>query len=309
MKIGALIVTTGLPRISGVAALLPRVGNATAGDRLIAALQKAGTGLIGLVTGPENKKLEREFVQSSLIFLRCQTDETDFFQGVKQGLTFLADKVDEIFVLPGDMSLVLPSTMEALLEAEGEIRIPVTRHVNGYPVLLSAKAARELLNDDSASFETALQNSTLKSVCVNVEDVGVLLRSEDMAHRAGLIALQDRQLVRAVVDVSLAGGDAVYDQRLAMLLHLIQDTQSVRLACNLMQISYSTAWNLLNHAEESLGFPLVNRNRGGNSGSGSSLTEKGRKLMDAYDLYFSDLSKTANLLYEQFLCDLTELNI
>ena len=35
MKIGALIVTTGLPRISGVTALLPEVGTITAGQRMI----------------------------------------------------------------------------------------------------------------------------------------------------------------------------------------------------------------------------------------------------------------------------------
>ena len=60
MKIGALIVTTGLSRISGVAALLSEVGAITAGQRMISAFQCAGASLVGLVVGPEDKKSERQ---------------------------------------------------------------------------------------------------------------------------------------------------------------------------------------------------------------------------------------------------------
>jgi hypothetical protein len=35
MKMGAVIVTTGLPRVSGVTALLPEVGAISAGQRMI----------------------------------------------------------------------------------------------------------------------------------------------------------------------------------------------------------------------------------------------------------------------------------
>lgn len=61
MRIGALIITTGLPRVSGVAALLPEVGAITAGQRMISTFQCAGVPLIGLVVGPEDKKAERQF--------------------------------------------------------------------------------------------------------------------------------------------------------------------------------------------------------------------------------------------------------
>ena len=48
MKIGALIVTTGLSRISGVAALLSEVGAITAGQRMISAFQCAGVSMVGM---------------------------------------------------------------------------------------------------------------------------------------------------------------------------------------------------------------------------------------------------------------------
>lgn len=71
----------------------------------------------------------------------------------------------------------------------------------------------------------------------------------------------------------------------------------------MMQISYSTAWNMLNHAEDELGFPLVMRNRGGASGPGTVLTEKGRRLMDAYDQFSERMKKEADLLYDLFFRD------
>ena len=71
MKIGALIVTTGLPRLSGVAALLPEVGAISAGQRMISAFQCVDVSLVGLVVGPEEKKFERQLAQNGVIFLRC----------------------------------------------------------------------------------------------------------------------------------------------------------------------------------------------------------------------------------------------
>ena len=174
MKIGALIVTTGLSRISGVAALLSEVGAITAGQRMISAFQRAGVSLVGLVVGPEDKKSER-------------------------------------------------------------------------------------------------------------------------------------QLSRPITEVTLYNGGPLYDPRLSMLLHLVEDTHSVRDACSLMQMSYSAAWNMLNRVENELGFPLITRNRGGASGSGSGLTLKGKLLMDAYDQFAEHLNREAQALYGKFFNSLVEV--
>ena len=56
---------------------------------------------------------------------------------------------------------------------------------------------------------------------------------------------------------------------------------------------------MLNHVEESLGFPLIVRNRGGSSGNGTVLTDKGRQLMDAYDRFSERLNQQAQQLYSQ----------
>ena len=114
MKIGALIVTTGLPRISGVTALLPAVGAISAGQRMISAFQCADVSMVGLVVGPEDKKSERQLAQNGVIFLRCP-EGTGFFRGLQEGLSFMRGKFDRVFVVPGDIPLFLPSTLRAML--------------------------------------------------------------------------------------------------------------------------------------------------------------------------------------------------
>lgn len=303
MKIGALIVTTGLPRISGVTALLPAVGAISAGQRMISAFQCADVSMVGLVVGPEDKKAERQLAQNGVIFLRCPED-TGFFRGLQEGLSFMRGKFDRVFVVPGDVPLFLPSTLRAMLKSTAPLVVPETRHVNGYPLLLDTQAMEVLLSQpDFVTAEKEVRQSGITLESIHVDDVGILLRGEDMSNKRDLIEQHSAQLSRPVMDVAIHGSTLLYDPRLSTLLHLVEYTRSVQDACSLMQLSYSTAWHMLNHVEEELGFPLVMRNRGGASGAGTILTEKGKRLMDAYDQFAQRMKKEAGLLYSGFFRD------
>ena len=299
MKIGALIVTTGLPRVSGVAVLLSQVGTVTAGQRMISCFQREGIPLVGLVVGPEDKKTERIIAQNGVVFLRCSDANVSFFQGLQFGLAFMEKQFDRVFVVPGDTSLFLPQTLEALLRSRANIVQPENKYVNGFPILLDRVAMRLIRNAQSED-EARNAASQLQMESIRVEDAGILLRGSDMTHRKIMIRHHNAQLARPVTEITLCGGSSLYDPKLSMLLHLVEQTRSVREACSLMQISYSTAWNLLNRVEEELGFPLVVRIRGGSGGSGSILTEKGRNLMDAYDKFSVHLNREANRLYSEY---------
>lgn len=306
MKIGALIVTNGLSRISGVAALLSPVGSISAGQRIISSFQCADVVLTCLVVGPEDKKSERQLAQNGVIFLRCP-EETGFFQSLQTGLSFMRGKFDRVFVVPGDMPLFLPSTLRAMLKSNAPLVAPETRYVNGYPLLLDDLAIDFLLSQpDYTAAQNAVLQGGLPLESIRVEDSGILLRSGDMSHRAQLIRQHDRQLSRPVTEVTLHNGGPLYDPRLSMLLHLVEETRSVRDACSLMQISYSAAWNMLNHVEESLGFPLVQRIRGGSASSGSILTEKGKLLMRTYDSFSEHMAREANRLYRELFTPFPE---
>ncbi len=306
MKTGALIVTTGLDHIRGVAALQAEVGSITAGQRMIAAFHRCGVALTGLVVGPENKKVERPFAQAGVVFLRCGA-EASFLDGVRSGLRFLCEKVDRVFILPGDMPLVLPETLDALLGTEAPIARPICRQIHGLPLLLGGEAMEFLLSAaDCGTLEETLAQCPLETEYLPVSDSGVLIHSGDMTHRSKLIQAHDRQLTRPCVGITLNNGSILYDDRLNMLLHLVYDTRSVLDACSLMQMSYSAAWKMLNQVEDAIGYPLVRRIRGGPEGSGTELTEKGRVLMEAFDRYTQHLNREAQTLFQQHFSAFSE---
>lgn len=80
MKTAALIVTTGLPKTSGVTALLPKVGAISSGQRMISSFQCADVTLTGLVVGPEDKKAERQFAQNGVVFIHCSEKRRIIFR-------------------------------------------------------------------------------------------------------------------------------------------------------------------------------------------------------------------------------------
>ena len=105
-------------------------------------------------------------------------------------------------------------------------------------------------------------------------------------------------------EFSISKGEAHISSKLIALLLQIRQTQSVRDASSRMQISYSTAWNLLNTAENELGYPLILRNKGGPSGTGSLLTEKGQELLYAYEQFENAARKSMETLYDAYLRDI-----
>lgn len=307
MKIGALILTTGLPKNQGVAALLEPSGSVSAGQRMIAAFHRCGVHAVGLVIGPENKKLDRQLAQNGVIFLHCPSGHASVMEAARVGLSYMADKFDRIFIACGNLPLFLPETLQRLLACSADIAVPVYQHVNGCPVLVSGRAAEMILADpDARSLEEAVFDCAAEKEFVPVKDPSVIVHADAPETRMRLIEVHNRQLTRPTAQVTLTRGIPLYDGRLSMLLHLVDETRSVRLACNLMQISYSTAWGMLNHVEDQLGFPLITRIRGGASGSGSELTVRGRKLMEAYDRFSESINQSAQLLYGQIFCDLPD---
>ena len=85
-----------------------------------------------------------------------------------------------------------------------------------------------------------------------------------------------------------------------MLLALVDETKSVRTACQRMQISYSGSWNIIHALESQLHFPLLERSQGGANGGESKLTEKGRRLLDCYQKYSQRLRQEAAKLFEEY---------
>ncbi len=80
------------------------------------------------------------------------------------------------------------------------------------------------------------------------------------------------------------GGEPVFGQGREELLRLIRKTGSISAAAKAMEIPYRKAWTYIDAMEKRLGFPLVNRQKGGAGGGESSLTPQAETLLLKFDL-------------------------
>ena len=84
---------------------------------------------------------------------------------------------------------------------------------------------------------------------------------------------------------------------------MISHTGSIQSACACMHMSYSNGWRKLNDIETELGYPLVARMPGGISGGGSCLTDKGQKLLHAYQEYTAKVRALSSELFDELFTE------
>ena len=90
------------------------------------------------------------------------------------------------------------------------------------------------------------------------------------------------------------------------LLEAIGRTGSLSAASKSLRISYRKAWGDLNKAQNSLNIALVEKQRGGNMGGRTILTEQGKKWVKAYAKFRADVEKTVEKSYEKHIRKLVE---
>ena len=113
----------------------------------------------------------------------------------------------------------------------------------------------------------------------------------------GVLAVQQQGRVLELTDAVMQAGEI-------RLLTLVDETKSVRAACQRMQISYSTGWNIIRTLESQLCYPLILRTQGGAKGSTSTLTDRGKVLLERFNSYQQALRNHASALYEQYFGEL-----
>jgi len=91
-----------------------------------------------------------------------------------------------------------------------------------------------------------------------------------------------------------AFGDGPYE-----LLRRVKKEMSLRRASRQMGMSYSRAWCLIQTLEQRLGFALIERKVGGQSGGGSQVTPKGINLMNHYAQFRRDVKKGLEKIYRK----------
>lgn len=95
-------------------------------------------------------------------------------------------------------------------------------------------------------------------------------------------------------------GEKFFGEGPVRLLHAVEETGSLRAAAMSMNMAYTKALRLMNHAEEVLGYALITRTTGGRSGGGSVLTEEGKAWVNRYEAYRDACIQANSKLYLDF---------
>jgi molybdate transport system regulatory protein len=91
-----------------------------------------------------------------------------------------------------------------------------------------------------------------------------------------------------------AFGDGPYE-----LLKRVEKTKSLHQAANQMGMAYSKAWRLIQTLEDRLGFALLERRVGGESGGGSKVTPNARDLLKHYRQFRKDVKIALDKIYQK----------
>ena len=306
MDTGAVVVAAGMSSRMGDFKPMLSIGSISVAQRVVATLKQAGAARVVVVTGYNAEELERHLAGSGVVFLRNEAYRTThMFDSALIGLRYLRDKCRQVLFTPVDIPLFTAATVDALLTSGAELACPVCGGTRGHPILMSANVIDRVLEDSGESgLDGALSRCGVPMTLVEVDDPGILHDADTPEDYRELLRMHNSQLTRPVVQVSICREKRFLDPRVAMLLTLTDETQSVRAACQRMQLSYSSGWNAINLLEAELGYPVVARTQGGQRGGRSSLTEKGRALLRAYEAYTLRLRAMADELFVQYFPDL-----
>ncbi len=305
MRTGAVITAAGMSSRMGDFKPMLSIGGISIAERVIATLQQSGVTEIVMVTGFHAAALEHHLANRGIVFLRNeQYETTTMFDSACLGLDYIRDKCGRILFTPVDIPLFTAATVRSLLESDALAAVPVCGGKTGHPILIDSSLVPGILADSGKDgLRGALERSGEEIVRVPVDDRGILHDADTPADYADLLRFHNMQLVRPVVEISLVKEKPFFDSRLAMLFRQVEETGSVRSACQRVQMSYTSCWNEIRKLESQLQRPLIERNQGGAGKRRSRLTADGKKLLELYESYSAALREDAGRLYEEYFSE------
>ena len=303
MNYKALVIAAKVPQKANEFKPLMRLGTSTIIENVIQNFQGADVTDITVVTGYKAEILERYLAgKGAALCFNGAYVESDMLDSICLGLQQFGEDYDYVLVTPGDVPLVKPETIRAMLRCRAEVVRLSFNGKAGHPVMLSKRIAMELFDyDEDGGLRSFLEQYREVTEYVNVDDQGILLKADTADDYKNLrkLDIENKSSGGLWLDmrVSINKREFVLTPETAQFLKMIDCTGSLRMACSSMYMSYTKGWQLLNRMEDELGYKLVARIVGGEKGGGSELTAEGRQLLEQYHRFMEELTQVANELF------------
>jgi molybdate transport system regulatory protein len=91
------------------------------------------------------------------------------------------------------------------------------------------------------------------------------------------------------------------------LLKAIRETGSLKAAFDKMGYTYRQTWENLKSIEEKLGFKLIEKHRGGESGGQTILTPKGERFIELFDKLYNETEPDIQKHFDNMMNELNEI--
>ncbi|MCK9203733.1 MAG: LysR family transcriptional regulator [Bacteroidales bacterium] len=88
------------------------------------------------------------------------------------------------------------------------------------------------------------------------------------------------------------------------MLKLIDEKGSLKAACDGLGYTYRRTWGNLQKIEKFFGFPLLETYRGGSEGGKTVLTDDGRRLVRAFDVFHKSVDDQIAEGFKKFIDEL-----
>ena len=266
---------------------LLKVGSIPIVRRIVLTLQQAGVFPIVVVTGTEELEVTHQVAPLGVVFIKnTECEEPELFSSVRLGLSYLQGKCDSVVFTPVNAPMFSARTLHTLLACPADIVTPTYNGCGGHPIVLRSRVIPRLL---AYAGPDGLRGAVRQCLCdkrrLPVDDPGILMSVHNQPQLRQHLQEHNASLLTPSVKISIDKEDVFLNSRLKLLLFLIADLQSVRQACLHMGLSYQKAWDMINRLEREVGYAVVTRQHGGRNGGKTCLTDRGQRLMLAFQQY------------------------
>lgn len=192
MKYGSIIVAAGCSsRMGSFKPLLP-LGTDTIIHRVVHLMDTVADEIV-VVTGYRGEDLERHLRGTGVRAVRnIKYRETGMFDSICLGIRALSRSCQRIFIIPGDIPLVRPETLQKLREASAAVVRPLCYGKSGHPILLSSVCIIPLLTDSGGGgLRGAIARMNLPVLDVETGDPGILMDADTPEDYRHLLAYLD----------------------------------------------------------------------------------------------------------------------
>jgi putative nucleotidyltransferase with HDIG domain len=196
--LAALILAAGYSsRMGQFKPLLPLDGR-TVIESTIDTFRSAGITRISVVTGHEAAQLQPLLKTRKIAAVHNPDYASGMYSSVQAGIKSLSADIDACFLLPADIPLVRPATVETIAERYASDRpsiiYPIFRGQRGHPPLIARSLFAEILAGDGAGgLRALLQRHQADAREVDVFDEGILLDMDTPEDYAQLVKLAPRR--------------------------------------------------------------------------------------------------------------------